>query len=125
MATSLSYDHAKWNALVQCDPEIEAAANMIQPLGQRWADELAASYLAIGDKSRLVTIVENIQARAAEEVLQAQMAANAAPASAAAPAQTASAVNTNQPFFGRGLKSILIVFFLVLAELVLIGVFAA
>lgn len=58
------YDRAKWNALVQYDPDISTAAEIIRPFGQMWVDELGSSYMALNDKSYLPRIVEQISERA-------------------------------------------------------------
>jgi hypothetical protein len=59
------YDAAKWDALVKYDEEIASAEKTIHPLGQKWIDELARSYFALGDKSYLPRIVAKIQEAAA------------------------------------------------------------
>jgi hypothetical protein len=63
-----NYDAAKWDALVKYDDDVASAEKTIRPLGQKWVDELARSYLALGDKSYLPKIVETIEERAATAV---------------------------------------------------------
>ena len=57
---SAPFDRAKWNALVQYDKDISTIAQRLQPLGQKWLDEFASSYLALNDKSYLLEIENKI-----------------------------------------------------------------
>lgn len=66
--TQSAFDRAKWNALLQYDEEIRAAAEKIKSLGPKWLDELAQSYLALNDKTYLPSLVEKIANRADAEV---------------------------------------------------------
>ena len=59
-----NFDRAKWNALLQYDKDIEAAAEKIRPLGPKWMDEFGFSYLSLNDKNYLTTIIEKIAERA-------------------------------------------------------------
>ena len=61
------FDRARWNALKEYDADIAAVARELEPLGQRWIDEFAASYLALNDKAYISSIVSKITARATEE----------------------------------------------------------
>ena len=73
-ASTQAYDRAKWQALVQYDPDISVAADTVRPFGQMWVDELGASYMALNDKSYLPGIVEKVTARAkAEKQRQAEI----------------------------------------------------
>jgi len=58
-----SYDIDKWNALVQLDPEIAAAAAELKPLGSGAVHELASKYLVLNDKQYLGAIVKQIAER--------------------------------------------------------------
>jgi hypothetical protein len=62
-----SFDREKWNALLEYDDLIAEIARKLRPLGQKWLDEFAASYLAINDKSYLPAIVQKIIAKAKAE----------------------------------------------------------
>jgi hypothetical protein len=62
-----SFDREKWNALLEYDDLIAEIARKLRPLGQKWLDEFAASYLAINDKSYLPVIVQKIIAKAKAE----------------------------------------------------------
>lgn len=53
-------NQAKWEALLRYDPEIAAAHAQVRPLGEAYADRLAAEYMAIGDKAYLDRIVQEI-----------------------------------------------------------------
>jgi len=64
---STSFDRDKWNALLEYDDLIAEIVRKLRPLGQKWIDELAASYLAINDKSYLPAIVQKIIAKAKAE----------------------------------------------------------
>jgi len=57
---TVAYDRQKWNALVKYDDEIALVAEKLQPLGQRWMDEFASSYLALNDKKYLPNLVKKI-----------------------------------------------------------------
>jgi ankyrin repeat protein len=70
------FDRAKWNALLQYDKDIALIAERLQPLGQKWLDEFASSYLALNDKQYLPSIEQKIVAAAkveAEENEQAKI----------------------------------------------------
>lgn len=62
-----SFDVNKWNALVQFDEDIRAAADRIKPLGQKWEARFAAAYLALNDKNYISTILQKITAEARQE----------------------------------------------------------
>jgi hypothetical protein len=64
-----SFDRAKWNALLKYDNDIALMTEKLQPLGQKWVDEFASSYLALNDKQYLPSIEQKIVAavRAEEE----------------------------------------------------------
>ena len=66
------FDRAKWNALVQYDNDIAAVAERLQPLGQKWLDEFASSYLALNDKQYLPSIEQKIVAAAHAETAELQ-----------------------------------------------------
>ncbi len=84
------YDHAKWAALVKYDEDIAAAENIIRPLGQRWVDELARSYLALGDKAYLKKIVAKIQEAAASGAESEQTQSRTSPSEIQITPQAAS-----------------------------------
>ncbi|MGY3486767.1 hypothetical protein ACVW1C_004650 [Bradyrhizobium sp. USDA 4011] len=58
------YDRQAWRRLVQSDPDLAQLAKVLADYGPQYVDELAASYLAAPDKSRLGAIVDGIIARA-------------------------------------------------------------
>ena len=64
-----SYDVAKWSALLNYDAEIALVAEKLKPLGDKWVDKFATSYLVLNDKSYLLNIAEKIiaEARGASE----------------------------------------------------------
>jgi hypothetical protein len=62
-----SYDRAKWNALVKYDPDIARIAEKLKPLGPKWMNEFASSYLALNDKKYLPAIVQKIIQQVREE----------------------------------------------------------
>ena len=66
-ATTGNFDHAKWDALLKYDKEISAIAEKLRPLGQKWLDEFASSYLALNDKTYLPEIEKKIFAAAQAE----------------------------------------------------------
>ena len=55
-----SFDRARWEALLEADPQLNMVVSKLQPLGKRWVDEFASSYLAANDRSRLPTLVSKI-----------------------------------------------------------------
>ena len=66
-AVAPALDRAKWEALLKYDNDIAAVANRLHPLGARWLDEFASSYLALNDKTYLQSIEQKIVAAAALE----------------------------------------------------------
>ncbi|WP_420967272.1 hypothetical protein [Bradyrhizobium sp. B120] len=58
------YDRQAWRRLVESDPDLAQLAEVLADYGPQYVDELAASYLAAPDKSRLGAIVDGIIARA-------------------------------------------------------------
>lgn len=54
------YDHAKWNALVEYDPEISRIESILRPYGQKYVDQFAAAFLTLNDKSYIPNIIEKI-----------------------------------------------------------------
>ncbi|MGY3440916.1 MULTISPECIES: hypothetical protein [unclassified Bradyrhizobium] len=58
------YDRQTWRRLVESDPDLAQLARVLADYGPQYVDELAASYLAAPDKSRLGAIVDGIIARA-------------------------------------------------------------
>jgi hypothetical protein len=71
---SADFDRSKWNVMLKDDPELATVADKLRPLGQKWVDEFAASYLAINDKSNLLAIVKKVISDARKEY-EAQEAA--------------------------------------------------
>ena len=61
------YDIEKWEALVKYDDEISIVAEKLRPLGEKWIDEFARSYLILNDKKYLLSIVQKIIKAAREE----------------------------------------------------------
>jgi hypothetical protein len=61
------FDRAKWNALLKYDADLAMIADKLRPLGPKWVEEFAASYLAINDKAYLGVIVRKIIADARSE----------------------------------------------------------
>ena len=59
-AGKYSYDRAKWNALVEYDPDLAKIAAVLKPYGSKYTDQFASAYLAINDKSYLAVIVQKI-----------------------------------------------------------------
>ncbi|MCC8957065.1 hypothetical protein H8B02_27610, partial [Bradyrhizobium sp. Pear77] len=57
------YDRQAWRRLVESDPDLAQLAKVLADYGPQYVDELAASYLAAPDKSRLGAIVDGIIAR--------------------------------------------------------------
>ncbi len=54
------FDADAWNALLRSDAEISEAAAKLSRFGQRYVDDLAASYLAIGEKRYLPVILTKL-----------------------------------------------------------------
>ena len=68
------YDREAWRRLVESDPDLAQLTAVLSDFGPQYVDELATSYLADPDKSRLGAIVDGIIAKAG--------AANPSPAAA-------------------------------------------
>ncbi|WP_456728757.1 hypothetical protein [Bradyrhizobium sp. USDA 3364] len=79
--TDTPYDREAWRQLVESDPDLARLANVLTDYGPQYVDELATSYLAVPDKSRLGAIVDGIIARASD----GQPAPPPAPAEASRP----------------------------------------
>ena len=73
-ALAFKFDRARWGALVARDPQLRAVAEKLRPLGVRWVDRFAASYIAANDRSRLPTLVTEIIAHARKEFEQREAA---------------------------------------------------
>ncbi len=69
-ANRYSYDRAKWNALVEYDPDIARIAEALKPYGTKYTDQFASAYLAINDKSYMAAIVQKIIATAKQDAAQ-------------------------------------------------------
>lgn len=65
-----SYDSAKWDALVEYDPDIAKIAAALKPYGAKYTDQFASAYLAINDKNYLAVIVQKIIATAKQDAAQ-------------------------------------------------------
>ena len=61
------FDRAKWSALLKYDRDIALIADKLRPLGQKWMDEFASSYLALNDKQYLLEIENKIIVAARKE----------------------------------------------------------
>ncbi len=66
-AQPASFDRAKWNALLQFDKDIAAAAEQVRSFGEIWVEELGAAFFALNDKTYLPEIVNKIEQRARSE----------------------------------------------------------
>src|SRR6202011_1121896 len=58
------YDREAWRRLVESDPDLAQLTAVLADFGPQYVDELATSYLAAPDKSRLGAIVDGIIAKA-------------------------------------------------------------
>lgn len=65
-----SYDRAKWDVLVEYDPDIGRIAQVLKAYGEKYTDQFASAYLAINDKSYLAVIVQKIIATAKQDAAQ-------------------------------------------------------
>lgn len=65
-ATLAQPDRRRWEALVQIDPEITAAAAEAMALGRHQTELLAQLYLAVDDKSYLPSIMQKVRASTAD-----------------------------------------------------------
>jgi hypothetical protein len=61
---SSSYDEARWNSLVQNDPDLLRLVAVLTPYGLKYVAELATAYLAVNDKRYLPTILKEVVASA-------------------------------------------------------------
>lgn len=69
-----SFDRAQWDALLKRDPQLCVVADKLRPLGEKWVDKFAASYLAMRDRNHLPAIVSGIIAEARKEFEQGETA---------------------------------------------------
>jgi hypothetical protein len=67
MPATAGFDRGRWDALAKYDPDIAPVVERVRPLGQKWIDELATSYLALNDKTYLASIEQKIAAAAKAE----------------------------------------------------------
>lgn len=67
-AAAAEFDRVKWNALLQYDEDIASVAARLRPLGERWLDDFASSYLALNDKQYLPAIEQKIVSAAKAEI---------------------------------------------------------
>jgi HJR/Mrr/RecB family endonuclease len=63
-------DRARWDALLKRDPQLGMVVDKLRPLGQKWVDKFAVSYLATNDRSHLPILVSKIIADARKEFEQ-------------------------------------------------------
>ncbi|MBR0794424.1 hypothetical protein JQ615_03375 [Bradyrhizobium jicamae] len=75
------YDKEAWRVLIERDPDLAKLTQVLADYGPQYVDELAISYLAVPDKTRLGAIVDGIIARARD----GQGVAPPAPASGSRP----------------------------------------
>jgi hypothetical protein len=61
------FDQTRWYTLMERDTELAMVANKLRPLGQKWVDKFAASYLAVNDKRFLSSIVSKVISDARKE----------------------------------------------------------
>lgn len=59
-----TFDRAKWEALLKYDDDVASVAEKLRPLGPKWLDEFASSYLALNDKQYISSIEQKIVAAA-------------------------------------------------------------
>jgi hypothetical protein len=61
------YDRAKWEALVEFDPDIAKVEATLRPLGAKYVDQFATGYLALGEKTYIDNIVQKVLETARQE----------------------------------------------------------
>ena len=86
------YDREAWRRLVESDPDLAQLTAVLSDFGPQHVDELAKSYLADPDKSRLGAIVDGIIAKAgaANPLPAANPPDDSKPAAASEPAAASS-----------------------------------
>lgn len=57
-------DWVRWQALIDVDPDIRAAASRVRAFGQHYEEQLAEKYLALNDKAYLPALVSKTLERA-------------------------------------------------------------
>lgn len=70
----MTYDVSRWRALLNFDPDIARVEEILRPLGPKWTDKLAHSYMALNDKSYLPEIARKIMEEARVERQSAAVA---------------------------------------------------
>jgi hypothetical protein len=54
------YDPGVWRSVVTADPDVAHSVEALAPFGEKYVDQLATAYLALGDKSYLSTLMEMV-----------------------------------------------------------------
>lgn len=62
--SSKSYDVARWNTLVEYDPDLREARNRLAAHGNAYVELLAKEFLSLNDKQYLSAMVSRIEAQA-------------------------------------------------------------
>jgi hypothetical protein len=93
------YDREAWRRLIESDPDLAQLTEVLSDFGQQYVDELATSYLADPDKSRLGAIVDGIIAKAgrANALPAANPSDDSKPAAAFKPAATSEPAAASSP----------------------------
>jgi restriction system protein len=67
-------DRARWDALLKRDPQLGMVVDKLRPLGEKWVNKFATSYLTTNDESHLPSLVGKIIAEARREFEQGEAA---------------------------------------------------
>jgi hypothetical protein len=59
-STAQPFDADRWRDIIEHDPAVAAIAENLRPLGDKWVDEFARSYLSLTDKSQTGTVVRKV-----------------------------------------------------------------
>jgi len=66
------YDRAKWEALVEFDPDIAKVEATLRPFGAKYVDQFAAGYLVLGEKAYIPNIVQKVLDTARQDDAEAK-----------------------------------------------------
>jgi len=64
---STSFDVEKWRNVINHDKAIGAIAENLRPLGDKWVNEFARSYLSLNDKKQTWRVVQRVIEEARQE----------------------------------------------------------
>jgi hypothetical protein len=68
------YDQAKWQALLEFDPDIARVEATLRPYRKKYVDQFAAGYLILNDKTYISNIIQKVVETARQDAAEAKAA---------------------------------------------------